>query len=132
MMQEGPRYVVRGAKMRCNCGSHQRRINLPVSHGSYVNEKPMMNIEDYKPVENIAHFGICQSPTNQNNSIIYLIAEDGQNISGKPCTPTIYAPWIKVKDDTKVAGKAALTTDSLLICGYDGVIRFFSDGQHDE
>lgn len=131
-MEEGARYVVRGAAMRCNCGSHQRRINLPVSHGSYVNEKPMMNLDDNQPVENIAHFGICASPINQDGSIIYLIAEDGQNISGKPCVPTIYAPWINAKEDTKVEGKAALTTDSLLICRFEGVIKFISDGQHDE
>ncbi|NFS30512.1 DUF4280 domain-containing protein, partial [Clostridium botulinum] len=30
-------YVVRGAKMKCNKGSHKKRINLPVSHGTYSN-----------------------------------------------------------------------------------------------
>ena len=132
MMQGGTRYVVRGAKMRCHCGSHSRRINLPVSHGSYVNGKPVMNSEDYKAGENIAHFGICTSPSNPSNATIYLIAEDGQTIAGKPCTPTICAPWLQAKEDTRVEGKAALTTDSQLICGYQGIIRFLTDGQHDE
>ncbi|MEC0245991.1 DUF4280 domain-containing protein [Paenibacillus chitinolyticus] len=126
----GPRYVVRGAYIQCQYGTHKRHINLPNSHGSYVNEKPMMNEEDFKP-DNISHFGICTSPLNQSGETIYLISESGETISGKPCLPSILAKWTYSKETTKVAGKPALTTDSELHCELQGVIKFLNDGQHD-
>lgn len=46
-------YVVRGAKMICNCGSHKRRINLEKSHGAYIFDKPIMSRWDCKTKLNI-------------------------------------------------------------------------------
>lgn len=132
MMPDGPKYIVRGAKMRCDKGSHPRKLNLPVSHGSYVNGKPVLNEADSKANENIAYFGICSSGANPNNEIINLVAESGGTISGKKCCPNILANWSTTKEETKVEGKAALTTKSQLICAFDGVIKFISDGQQDE
>ena len=34
--------LVRGAELYCNCGTHKRRLNLPICHGVYTNGKPMM------------------------------------------------------------------------------------------
>lgn len=124
-------YIVRGAKMACDCGSHSRKINLPQSHGSYVNGKPVMNKSDNKFGENISYFGICNNPNNPNTQTIYLITEKGENISGKPCCPNILKEWIKTKDDTIVEGKPALITKSELICAYKGKIIFVSDGQEE-
>lgn len=131
-MPDGASYIVRGAKMRCSCGSHPRRINLPVSHGSYVEDKPMMNEADSRLLVNIEDFGICNSPANPNNAIIYLIAEDKSTISGKKCCPVILSNWINTQEKTKVEGKAALTTQSQLICALGGIIGFTSDGQQDK
>lgn len=124
---------VRGAKMFCNCGTHVRRINLPQSHGSFVNDKPMMNEEDNKFTANVPHFGICVSPLNPSGETIYLIREeDGQNIGGKPCEPLFLDKWLGAKESVKVGGLPALTSESGLICGYEGCIRFGTNGQHDE
>lgn len=131
-MADEPRYIVRGAKMRCNHGSHPRRINLPVSHGSFVNQKPAMNETDSIVDKNIAYFGICSSGANPNNETIYLVGENGGTISGKRCTPKILSHWLLTKEDTLVEGKPALTTDSQLICAYEGKITFLSDGQHED
>lgn len=130
-MPDGPKYVVRGAKMWCNCGSHHRRINLPASHGSYVNGNPMMNEADNKAYVNISHFGACKSATNPSNQVVYFVGEDGGTVSGKPCCPNILSTWMKTKVDTKVEGKAALTTESQLVCGFGGLIVFKSDGQEE-
>lgn len=130
-MAKNPAYVVRGAKMMCvigkaMCGSHKRKINLPVSHGSYVNEKPMMNEDDYKS-KNVKWFGVCKKCTEGED--IYLVGEDGKTVVGKKCKPKILKKWTKTKKDTKVDGKAALTTDSILVCKHGGHIMFYSDGQ---
>lgn len=132
-MSDSCKYVVRGAKTECSCGSHKRKINLPISHGSYVNSKPMMNEQDNKVEQNISYFGICDSPKNPNNETIYLAHEDnGSTISGKRCCPKILEKWDITKENTKVEGKPALTTKSQLICAYDGIITFVNDGQQEE
>lgn len=131
-MSDHPAYVVRGALMECEMGSHHRRINLPESHGSYVNDKPMMNEEDCKP-NHIPYFGICKSVHNLNSEVVHLIAEDGSGtISGKPCVPIFYGKWMNAKEGTLVEGKAALTTDSVIFCDCKGVVTILKDGQHDD
>ncbi len=39
-------YLVRGAELYCNCGTHKRKLNLPICHGVYTNGQPMMHEED--------------------------------------------------------------------------------------
>lgn len=131
-MAEDERYVVRGAKMKCDYGSHKRKINLPTSHGSYVNNKPMMNKEDRVEEKNITYFGIC-SGSCPSEEIVHLIKEeDGSTITGKKCCLKILDDWIKTKDNTKVDGKPALTTKSELVCAHGGLITFDDDGQNEE
>ncbi|MBC2580547.1 DUF4280 domain-containing protein [Clostridium sp. DJ247] len=130
-MAGGTKYVVRGAKMKCKFGSHKRKINLPVSHGSYVNGKPMMNAGDRVEVKNITWFGTCQGSCPSSGTI-YLIGENGGTVSGKKCIPKILGDWVNTKENTKVEGKAALTMESKVYCMYGGEITFASDGQQDE
>jgi len=131
-MGEGSYYVVRGAKIKCDHGSHKRRINLPVSHGGYVNEKPIMNETDTEANKNITYLGICNSGKNPSNEKICLINEKGQTIEGKKCCPKILSTWLKTKGDTKAEGKAVLTNESQLICAYGGKITFVNDGQKED
>lgn len=132
MAEENKYYVVRGAKMKCKCGSHKRKINLPVSHGSYVDEKPMMNEDDNKAVVNVTYFGVCKSGSNPSSQIVNLVGEDGATITGKLCCPKIIGKWMKTKEKTKVEGKPPLTTESQLVCGFDGLITFVTNGQEDK
>lgn len=125
-------YIVRGAKMKCDKGTHARKINLPVSHGSYVGEKPMMNKTDRKE-DNISYFGICHGECPSSGENIYLISEDGRKIDcGKKCCVKILKDWENAKKDTLVEGEAALTTDSVLMCKYGGKIKFETNGQEKE
>lgn len=41
-MQETYEYVVRGALLYCDCGSHHRRLNLPKCHDIYIGQNPVM------------------------------------------------------------------------------------------
>ena len=121
-------YVVRGAKMKCDKGTHTRKINLPISHGSYAHENPMMNECDNVVDENISYFGICTGgcPSSEN---INLLTENGGIATGKICKVKILKKWMNAKEDTLVEGKAALTLDSVLVCAYGGQIKFIGHGQ---
>lgn len=117
--------------MRCDKGTHARKINLPRSHGSYSIEKPMMNKKDRVVDENISYFGICKGdcPSSDN---IDLVGENGQAVNGKKCAVTILDDWMDVKEDTLIRGEPALTTDSVLVCKYGGQIRFVTSGQDEK
>jgi len=130
-------YIVRGAQMRCCCGdrqvgTHPRKINLPVSHGVYVNGKPMMNEADHT-LDNVPSFGICTGSNQTSTEIIYLISEDGaQTIAGPPCIPKILQKWSNTKQTMLVDGKPALQAESTLYCVNNGKIRFFTTGQEEQ
>lgn len=122
-------YLVRGAELCCNCGTHKRRLNLPVCHGVYTNGQPMMHEEDCEAGDdkNIPSFGICQSEENPVNKSwlakagdkikgfftgeeeedeaekIILQTEDGQNVKGYPCTPCIVGTWKDVYQAEKIS-----------------------------
>jgi hypothetical protein len=132
MSDEDIYYVVMGAKMRCEKGSHPRKINLPVSHGSYINGKPMMNKGDNVVDQNISYFGICKDC--QEGEDIYLIGEDGNQLPpGKKCMVQVSGEWSDPKDDTLVEGKPALLKKSWLVCSaYQGKIFFETTGQDEE
>lgn len=132
MGDEDNYYIVRGAKMRCDKGTHVRKITLPESHGSYASEKPMMNKSDRVVDKNIGYFGICSECKEGED--IYLIDENGNQLPpGKKCLVKIVDDWSDVKEDTLVEGKAALTTDSWAVCSaYLGKIKFESSGQEKE
>ncbi|WP_340924207.1 DUF4280 domain-containing protein [Paenibacillus sp. FSL R5-0527] len=132
-MMDKYEYAVRGAKIFCECGSHVRRLNLPQSHGAFVNDKPMMNEADCVPEVNISSFGTCDSPKNESGETVYLISMDGKEIQGKPCKFALLAggKWEKTKEQAKVDEKPALTTESELHCSLGGTIRFNSSGQQE-
>ncbi len=121
-------YVVRGAKMKCDKGTHKKRINLPTSHGTYSNGNPLMNKNDNVVGENISDFGICKGSCPSSGDIT-LRKENGGSVTGKKCMVKILKEWTNTKDDSLVNGVPALTTDSILICAYGGIIKFITDGQ---
>ncbi len=118
-LEIGTAYVVRGAQMICDKGSEIKRINLPVSHGAYSKGNPIINENDNIIGSNISTFGICRGSCPAN----------GSNEKTKKCQIMILNKWMNTKEDTLVEGAPALTTASILICAYGGVIRFITDGQ---
>ena len=112
-------YVVRGARMICNKGTDTKRINLPVSHGTYSHGQPIMNENDNVVSQNISSFGICSGSCPSN----------GCSEKTKKCQIMILNKWMNTKEDTLIDVAPALTTASILICAYGGVIKFITDGQ---
>ncbi len=143
-------YCVRGAMMRCKCGSHYRRINLPYSHGALEAERPLVNAQDCvagdTQYDNIPYFGVCSSSNNSSNADTILLKKDFQrdiygkkvsdevegNVRGKKCTPVIICDWQNAHETMTVAGVAAITPSSFLICKHGGIIEITDAGQHDE
>jgi len=103
-------YLVRGAQLKCRCGSAPRKLNLPLCHGVYVTNQPMMNADDNKANINVMFFGICEK-------------------TGEKCEPEICTPWLKPNTKTMVSGSPAITTDSFLVCSKGGLIEPMNSGQ---
>lgn len=113
-------YLVRGAKLKCSCGSHTRMLNLPTGHGIYVCGKAMIHRQDCVVGDteaNIPTFGVCSSEGHPSKDSfweefkkkmfygirysiakerekIILVVEDGSgNVKGYACTPCIIDTW---------------------------------------
>lgn len=138
-------YVVRGAKIYCTCGSHVRKLDMPVSHGSYIRGKAMMNEKDCKVgiEQNIPPFGACFSENkagidieiNDAKDLVPYTDENGNPveiqlpIEGKLCEPKLAAQWQEAQEDTLVDGQPALKVNCSITCSYGGTIAFMDSGQ---
>ena len=138
-------YIVRGATMYCSCGTHTRKIDMPVSHGSFIRDKPMMNKTDCKVGldQNIPPFGACWSETKEGIDIriedttdLFPFTDEAGNpievplpIEGKLCEPELAKEWLDAQEKTLVDGEPALTVKCTITCKYGGVIGFMDAGQ---
>ena len=80
-------YVVRGALLHCQYGSHCRRMNLPLCHGVYTMKKPLVFKRDCKGGTegadiNIPTFGVCSCPGNPTGGSVCLEKEAPRNPDG--------------------------------------------------
>lgn len=104
----GVEYIVRGAVMCCSCASCPSYIKIPISHGSYVDNVPILTKIDNTTV-NISPFGVC-------------------SLTQKAC---VVSPgqWTDVQEDKLISGNPALTTNSIMFTNCGGIIRFITSGQ---
>jgi len=144
-------YVVRGALLHCQYGSHYRRLNLPRCHGVYTLKKPLMFKKDCVAGTegadiNITTFGVCSSPHNPSGESITYVAEAPRNpdgsftgeeasgtVTGIPCVPDIIGVWKNTYANTHIGkeDEEALTTHSCLACRHQGLIEIIRSGQED-
>lgn len=152
-------YVVRGALLKCEYGSHCRKLNLPKCHGVKIMGHPVMNDGDIlaglgddsdKNIINIPSFGICDSPNkgkigegtidlkkdkprDPKTGEIIGEAQDGI-ITGKRCKPEFIDNWQQSYSKTKIGNSEnyAITTNSFLVCKYGGTITILNSGQQNE
>ena len=85
---------------------------------------PLANIMDYKPVANIATFGMCNSPSNPATKRPPPVF-----FTPGPCVPATTAPWAPGSPTTLVDNLPALDSNSKLMCTWGGVIQITSPGQ---
>lgn len=146
--EENPNNIlVRGARLWCSCGTHPRRLNLPLSYGVYAKDekhpKVHMRNNEVGDDKNIAYYGVCQSENPPKEKMICVepyVTDDGKktsdsNIDGYMCTPYILGSWLDVKEDEVIFDQdknknfSGLTTKSFLVCKYGGVIEVETSGQ---
>lgn len=140
--------LVRGALLKCSCGSHCRRLNLPLSYGVYVGDPNHPKVHEENcivgDVNNVAYFGVCQGQkTPEESETICLepyVWPNGQKtsetkITGKKCKPIILGQWFDTVEDEVIYDAdvnkelAGLKTKSFLVCKYGGMITPQSSGQ---
>jgi len=146
---ENPPFVVRGAKIYCTYGTHIRKLDMALTHGAFIRDKPMLNEQDCRGgvEENIAPFGICRSESNKGLSIEISEAEledlvpIGVSIDGRAVVPDlplhgrkcildgIGQKWEDAHEEVIVGNKPALTMKCTLSCSFGGIIKFITDGQ---
>lgn len=144
-------YLVRGAVLRCQFGSHTRYLNLPRCHGVYVKGKPLIHERDclVGDAHNIPTFGVCSSPDNPCHGEITVNEWDAKHenkktTKGIPCKPMIIKYWRVPCEETRIgnnpgdsmdgkppgdADYPAVTMNSFLICRYLGIIKPDKSGQ---
>lgn len=150
--EKEPEYLVRGAPIICNCGTHSRHLDMMESHGVYVNQKAVAFEDDYKEA-NISYFGHCHSPCCDLKETISLsmqtnVSADGRNLTESDgrvlvdikCVPEFNGPWENPYEGTKISEngreggvyKRAVTTASYLVCRQGGIVYPLTSGQYDE
>lgn len=101
-------YVVRGAKLQCSQGTDPGVLNMMYSHGVFIKDKPVLNVDDAICGANISKinaFGLCKLK------------------QGLPCEPEIAfgSKWTGGKEDVLIEGAPALLNNSTLMCSCQGV-----------
>lgn len=132
-------YLVRGALLACEYGSHPRRLNLPQCHGIYIEEKPLMREDDCVVDDNISCFGICSCQTPPEGASTISLAPYGGDenakgtVTGKQCCPHIIGTWRGISEQVKLSGDMhGISMDSFLVCKCGGLIQPLTSGQEYE
>ncbi|SFR67911.1 PAAR-like protein [Anaeromicropila populeti] len=144
---DGDVYLMRGALLQCNCGSHPRRLNLPEDHGEVVitedeYKHPIVHENDcvIGPTGNIDYFGVCSNlPKNANPIVLTPYVPDGEEtppagsiVEGGKCIPVFpLNKWSDTKEDVRIQDGSdckVVTTKSFLKCLNGGIITPLSSG----
>lgn len=144
---DGDKFLVRGALLKCSCSSHPRRLNLMKDHGVTVDLKdgydkghPFVHEMDCVsgPTGNIDYFGVCNMlPKNSPTAIsLQAVNEKGELtggvVQGGKCVPAfVPQKWSKTKEDVRIGGvngKKMVTMESCLMCPLGGIITPVTTG----
>lgn len=119
--------VSAGALLRCSFGVTPCPLLLLPGTVICSPAMPAATIMDYKPIVNIASFGMCNSITNP--TVASATAAALGVLTPMPCIPATVAPWIPGQPNVLIGIFPALTKDSILLCSYLGVIQINTPGQ---
>ena len=120
-----PCCVCAGASITCSFGAAPSVLN--VLPGARVMTSPALaSIMDNISVMNIMPFGMCSSLANPN--VASATAAALGVLTPMPCMPMIAGPWMPGSPKLLIGGRPALTSDSMLMCQWGGVIQIAFPG----
>lgn len=112
--------VCGGAMLMCSLGMTPSVLNvLPTAR--VMNSMALASVMDHIPMCNIMPFGMCSSLANP--MVAAATAAAMGVLTPMPCIPVIPAIWTPGNPQILIGGKPALTSDSMLMCAYGGVIK---------
>lgn len=120
-------YVCSGAQMKCSMGSAPSALTVLPVRTIMLAGQPQANISDFKPMVNIAPFGLCRSLANP--TVAAATASHLGVLTPMPCIPNTVAPWIGGKTDVFLKGEPALLNNCKLQCMWAGTIELTTNGQ---
>ena len=117
--------VASGAMMMCTMGVAPSTLNvLPAN--KVMAGAPAANIMDYKPMMNIAPFGMCTTPSNP--TVAAATAAALGVLTPMPCIPNVVAPWMPGVSAVMLAGMPALDNSCKCMCIWGGQIAISQPG----
>jgi len=117
--------VASGAMMMCTMGVAPSTLNvLPAN--KVMAGAPAANIMDYKPMMNIAPFGMCTTPSNP--TVAAATAAALGVLTPMPCIPNVVAPWMPGVSAVMLAGMPALDNSCKCMCIWGGQISISQPG----
>lgn len=119
--------VCAGATMMCSFGLAPAPLMVLPVNRVMLNNMPMANIMDHKPLINIMPFGMCSSMANP--MVAAATAAALGVLTPMPCIPNTIAPWAPGAPTVMVGNVPALTAQSKLMCMWAGVIQITFPGQ---
>jgi len=121
-----PQLATTGALAKCIFGVAPGPLNFLPSY-KVTATTPAGNISDFKPFSNIIPFGMCMSPGNPA-VLAATIAALGV-LTPVPCTPNISTPWIPMAPTKMIGMMPVVTSVSMQICKFGGLIKINFPGQ---
>lgn len=120
-------YVTTSAMLQCTFGMAPSQLTVTPEKRVMLANKPMANIMDFKPLVNIAPFGMCTSLANP--TVASATAAAMGVLTPMPCIPNVVAPWMPGKPDYLIANQPALLKSCKCQCIWGGSISLTTDGQ---
>lgn len=119
------KFVCTGATIQCSFGMTPSALLISDPMRPKVQNLPVGNIMDNKPMVNIMPFGMCQSMANP--TVAAATAAAMGVLTPMPCIPVISAPWTP-GGQARVANIPALLDNCKCICNWGGNISINMPG----
>ncbi|HTJ84715.1 MAG TPA: DUF4280 domain-containing protein [Polyangiaceae bacterium] len=121
-----PKLVVHGAQLSCSCGTAPASLTVLPNEKTSTDEKPVATVDDYKPMVNVAPFGMC---TTQSNPQVAAATSAAQGVlTPQPCVPVTTQRWSPGSTVATISDVPVLTSDSTASCQWSGSISIKDPG----
>ena len=120
-----PCCVCAGASITCSFGAAPSVLNV-LPGARVMSSQALASIMDNISVMNIMPFGMCSSLANPN--VASATAAALGVLTPMPCMPMIAGPWMPGSPKLLIGGRPALTSDSMPMCQWGGLIQIAFPG----